>query len=111
MDCLVSGLLLKGEKKQGQRSEFYYWTRGVLHAARSGNWKLHTLQREPVNYGKQVELDSPELYHLQYDISEKHDVADQHPEIVEEILRKMDAHRKEALANALPDNLVARIKE
>ena len=111
MDGYDLSALLKGETKEGPRSEFFYWTRGVLHAVRSGNWKLHTLQREPINYGKTVELDSPELYHLQFDISEKHNVADRKPEIVEKLKTLMQLHSKEALENALADNLAARITE
>jgi hypothetical protein len=32
------------------------------------------------------------LYHLERDISEAHNVADQHPEIVERLLKMMKAH-------------------
>jgi arylsulfatase len=60
---------------------------------RVGPWKLHVKAREPVNYGKVDELSSPELYHLERDISEKYNVADKHPEVVERLLKKIEEHR------------------
>lgn len=90
------------------RNEFFYWTRGVLHAARSGSWKLHIQQREPVNYGRVVELDKPELYNVETDISEKYNMAEKEPEIVAKLQKLMEAHQK-TMADVLPDNLVGRI--
>lgn len=77
---------------ESPRQEMFYWTRAELHAVRSGPWKLHVKQREPVNYGRQVVLKKPELYHLERDISEAYDVADQHPDVVERLLAMMKAH-------------------
>ena len=74
------------------RKEFYYWTRGELHAVRAGPWKLHVKLREPVNYGRAVVPDRPELYHVERDISEAYNLADQHPEIVERLLAMMKDH-------------------
>lgn len=91
------------------RSEFFYWTRGVLHAARMGKWKLHIQQREPVNYGRVVELDQPELYDVEADISEKYDRYEEKPEIVEKLLKRMEAHQA-SMSDALPDNLAKRIE-
>jgi arylsulfatase A len=75
------------------RQEMFYWTRAELHAVRSGPWKLHVKQREPINYGREVVLEKPELYHLERDISEATNVADQHPDIVERLLAMMKAHQ------------------
>ena len=80
---------------QSPRKEMFYWTRAELHAVRSGPWKLHVKQREPINYGNQVLLEKPELYHLERDISEAYNVADQHPEIVERLLAMMQAHESD----------------
>lgn len=77
------------------RREMFYWTRAELHAVRSGPWKLHVKQREPINYGQQIVLEKPELYHLERDISEAYDVADQHPEIVERLLAMLQEHQAE----------------
>jgi uncharacterized sulfatase len=79
-------------KGSSPRQEFYYWTRGELHAVRSGPWKLHVKMREPVNYGREVVPEKPELYHVERDISEAYNVADQRPEIVERLLAMTKAH-------------------
>lgn len=86
----LSGVLLHGNNSP--RNEMFYWTRGELHAVRSGPWKLHVKFREPINYGRSVSLPKPVLYHVERDISEAFDVADQHPEIVERLLALMKEH-------------------
>lgn len=83
--------VLLGEGKSS-RQEMFYWTRAELHAVRSGPWKLHVKMREPVNYGRAVVPDKPELYHVEWDISEAYNVSEQHPEIVERLLAMMKAH-------------------
>lgn len=90
------------------RQEFSYWTRGVLHAVRSGPWKLHVVQRESVNYGRLTPMDHPELYNLEKDISEAYEVSAAHPEIVAALTRQAEAHREDT-ADSLPDQLSARI--
>jgi arylsulfatase A-like enzyme len=77
----------------GPRKEMFYWTEAELHAVRKGPWKLHIKMREPVNYGKAKQLERPVLYHVERDLAEAYDVADQHPEIVAELLEMMDTHR------------------
>ena len=74
------------------RQEMFYWTQGELHAVRSGPWKLHVKMREPVNYGRAVVPEQPELYHVERDISEASNVAGQHPEIVARLLAMLKAH-------------------
>jgi arylsulfatase A len=88
----LSDVLLRGGKSP--RQEFFFWTNAQLHAVRVGPWKLHVKAREQVNYGKAVELSSPELYHLERDVSERYNVAGNHPDVVEKLLRKLDEHRK-----------------
>ena len=109
MDGYDLSPILLGQTTTSPRKEFFYWTRGKLHAARSGKWKLHILQREPVNYGKVVELERPELYDLETDISEKYDKFDAAPTKVAAIKVLMEAHEA-SMSDALPDNLAARIE-
>lgn len=90
------------------REEFFYWNRGRLQAVRSGPWKLHFYQNEPVNYGQFHKLDKPELYHLEKDISEAYEVADRHPEILETLTQKAKAHKQDT-ADSLPEQLSALI--
>jgi arylsulfatase A-like enzyme len=58
-------------------------------AVRSGNWKLIAGGR-----------DGPELYDLAKDISEKENVADRHPDVVQRLSRLLEEHRKDIAANA-----------
>lgn len=83
--------LLAGEPSP--RKEMFYWTNAELHAVRSGPWKLHTKLREPVNYGKEVAPEKPELYHLERDIAEKFNVAADHPDVVQKLLAMMKDHQ------------------
>ena len=108
MDSYDLSAVLKGTGTS-PRKEFFYWTRGVLHAARMGSWKLHVQQREPVNYGKVVNLERPELYNVEADLSEKYDRYEAEPQIVAQIQALMKAHQ-ETMKNVLPDNLAKRIE-
>lgn len=74
------------------REEFFYWTRGKLHAVRSGPFKLHVLQREPVNYGREVPLDSPELYHVEHDEAEEYEISKNHSDVVERLQGMLNTH-------------------
>jgi arylsulfatase A-like enzyme len=102
----LSKVLQGGES--GPRNEFHYWTRAELHALRFGKWKLHLKQREPVNYGRAVELKEPELYDLVADISEAHNVATDYPEVVAEMLEKVAAHLADT-SDSAADQLVERL--
>ena len=80
---------------ESPRTDMAYWTRAELHAYREGPWKLHVKQRQPVNYGRVVELNAPELYHVEKDISEAYNVAQRHPDIVQRLLGAMERHRND----------------
>ena len=77
---------LLGETQNLSRS--LYWEfqikngKGFMQAVRLGNWK--GLQIETFKDG-QIENTRFELYDLSVDLSEDHDVAGEHPEIVEQI--------------------------
>jgi len=65
-------------REQRQQHEFLYWefrTGGFQQAVRWGDWK-------GIRHGTQQPL---ELYNLKDDLSEKHDVAKDHPEVVRKI--------------------------
>lgn len=108
MDGYDLSPVLKGTGKS-PRQEFYYWTRAKLHAVRSGSWKLHIVEREPVNYGREVEIDHPRLYNLEKDISEAYDRYEQEPEVVKRLMKMLKEHET-STEDRLPDNLEARIK-
>jgi len=85
---LLPTLLQKGTQK---KHAFMFWQ----HAVRIGKWKYITggtgFHRKKGNGGK--------LYDMENDIAEKHDVSDQHPEIVERMKKikaenKLNPHKK-----------------
>lgn len=102
LDSLDLSPALRGES-ESPRGEFFYWTRGKLHAVRSGPYKLHMTQREPIDYGREVTLEMPELYHLEHDEGEQFDIAGEHPDIVERLLRMASEHT--ASIDPVPDQL------
>jgi len=77
---------LWGQKQKQNKHEFLYWefhAQGKKQAVRMGNWK-------GVRLNVEKNPDGPiELYNLKEDIDEKHNVADQHPEIVAKIANYM----------------------
>ncbi|MEM6671440.1 MAG: sulfatase [Planctomycetota bacterium] len=76
----VSDLLTGGAAPPSQATFLYYASRGELAGIRRGPWKLL--------------LEGPALYDVEVDVSEKHDVAASHPDMVEELralAAKLDA--------------------
>jgi len=83
-----------GEKIEAPlRNTFYYYRENVLQAVRQDEWKLNT-------YRKSWGLEKPEksdymLYNLESDPAEESNVADQHPEKVDELAKVADRARRE----------------
>lgn len=111
MDGYDLSPVLKGTTTVSARSEFFYWTDAKLYAVRSGKWKLHIQQTEPIIYWNETQpLADPELYNLEADISEKYDRSKAKPEVVAS-LKKMLGDHQEDITDALPDNLSAKIDD
>ncbi len=63
---------------------FFYYFMGQLAAVRSSNWKLHIARRQG---RKKIAAKSPlELYDLESDVGEQHNVAEKHPDIVKRLI-------------------------
>jgi arylsulfatase A-like enzyme len=88
--------LLRGDGGSGRELLFYY--RGFnLMAVRKGPWKMHLMTQDAYGAGARqaVTHDPPILYHLEHDPSERINVAEQHPELLKEILADVELHRKQ----------------
>lgn len=83
---------LTGNPEQQKKHEYLYWEfyeQGSRQAVRMGEWKGI---RQPMLIGE------IELYNLKNDLAEQHNVADQHPEVVERIKKIMkEAHEPSPL--------------
>jgi arylsulfatase A len=84
---------LLGNNENQKEHEYMYWEfheRGGRQAVRKGNWKL-------VRYDVlDPEKTTTELYNLENDLGEENNVAEQHPEIVEELSEIMKNARTES---------------
>jgi arylsulfatase A-like enzyme len=112
-DRKLDGFDLSSVLKSGgasPRTEFFYWAFGELHAVRSGPWKLHIQQRQPVHYGNIAEMERPELYQLEVDISEKYDRFESQPGIVLGLEKLIADHLKD-VEGSTPDQLGIRLTE
>ena len=65
------------------------------------------MKRHPVEYWSVEAPSAPELYHVEQDIAEAHNVADRHPEIVERLRKAMATHKADI--DPVPDQLAIRL--
>jgi len=73
---------------------FYYYQMDQLQAVRSGDWKLFLeLDAKKRNWGKPEGKTTLKLFNLRQDIHEDHNVAAEHPQVVEQLLSYAAAAR------------------
>jgi arylsulfatase A len=80
--------LLTGVQKESPYQAFFYYDRDQLQAVRAGKWKLHLPleKRFKAHYTDDSFAIEAELYNLETDISESNNVAEEHPEIVKQLM-------------------------
>lgn len=79
-------LLSDPEKNESPHKAFYYYFGDQLQAVRSGPWKLYLpLKKRRIN-SRTMREQPAELYHLERDVSEENNVAQQHPNVVNRLL-------------------------
>ncbi len=81
-------------KGRSPRQMMQYWRGSKLYALPHGAFKAHFITRS--EYGGEAEVThaTPELYNLDIDPSEKWNIAAKHPEVIAEIRRLAEAHKK-----------------
>jgi len=84
------------EEAGSARDEMFYWWGSELMAVRKGPWKYYfkTIKDQ---YLPTVQIETPEtplLYNLETDISEKFNKANAHPEIVRQLMDLAEEHKR-----------------
>ena len=85
---------LTGAGSSPRRILFYYWD-NELRAIRKGPYKAHFITSGAYGEGEpRKEQNPPLLFNLAEDPGERHDVAAKHPDVVADLIREADAHRR-----------------
>ena len=82
------------EKSQSPRNEVIYYNGQQVYAVRKGDYKAHFKTRVPYGMEAPKEDALPELYNLSVDPSEKYNIAEQHPDVIEELRELMEEHKQ-----------------
>lgn len=85
--------LLTGKKDKVTDVVFYY-DKGDLYAVRKGSWKAHFTTHHSYSAEPPQEHNPPLLYNIEADPSEQYDVAKEHAEIVDELRKVYDDHKR-----------------
>jgi arylsulfatase len=70
---------------------FYRGTR--IFAVRKGPYKAHFITRSGYGPDREAAHDPPLLHHLEHDPSERFDLAEDHADVIADILREVERHR------------------
>lgn len=92
MDGLdLSETLLSG--KPSPRKTMMYYRGQQLFAIRKGPWKMHLQTQAAYGQPKPEKHDPPLLFHLEIDPSERFHVAADHPEVIADLKKEIEAHQ------------------
>jgi arylsulfatase A-like enzyme len=90
-DSLDISDVLLGQGKSPRQTMFYYRGRRLM-ALRSGPWKAHFMTQASYGQKDPQTHEPPLLFHLENDPSEKHDVANDNPEVIAAIRQLASEH-------------------
>jgi arylsulfatase A len=88
-------------------TDFFYYFGAHLCAVRSGPWKLHMMKREYDDHrkpGPLLKCDPLELYDLESDVGESHNVAAENQRIVETLKGIAEEFQEAVQAGKLPES-------
>jgi hypothetical protein len=75
---------------------FYYYQMDQLQCVRSGKWKLHLpMEAKKRNWGEPEGKTPLQLFNLETDIHEDHDVSKQYPDVVTRLLELAEKMRQD----------------
>ena len=93
------------------RNEMFYYHGTRIFAARKGAFKLYFYENNPDGYPERMrKLDTLQLFNLQHDPSEKYNIAEKNPSVVQDIQRLVKAHAAtvDSVASQLEKKIVGR---
>ena len=100
-DRIMDGISMKNtllDHEPSRRKAIFYYRSREIYAVRYREYKAHFITQGSYNYPKgsdrKIILDKPLLYNLNIDPSEKYNIADKKPEILVEINKTIEMHKK-----------------
>ena len=100
-DRIMDGVSIKNtllKHEPSKRETIFYYRSREIYAVRYGEYKAHLITQGAYNYpkgsNKKIVLDKPLLFNLNIDPSEKYNIADKKPEILVEINKILEKHKK-----------------
>jgi arylsulfatase A len=96
IDGLDLGPALLGDSPSPRDIMFFY--RGTrIFAVRKGPFKAHFITKSGYGPDQEAPHDPPLLYHLGHDPAEKFNIAENHPDVIEDILQEVETHRQSVI--------------
>ena len=91
---------LLGEEEASPREEYLYYAGCLLTGIRVNQWKLelprHVFPSGTGWWGRMLEeIDTVQLFNLDEDVAEEVNLADKHPDVVANLMKRIEAARKE----------------
>lgn len=96
-DRMVDGIDLSPllfAAKPSPREAMYYYRGTRLMAVRYKQWKAHFITQDAYGGKGPVTHETPELYQLEHDPSERFNLGEKHPEVIQQIRELAAAHQK-----------------
>jgi arylsulfatase A-like enzyme len=85
--------VLRGQSSRPTVPLFFYIDTD-LTAVRKGPWKMHLQTQSEFDYKHRKTHKPPLLYNVEEDPSESDEVARQHPDVIADLMREIEQHRK-----------------
>ncbi|PCJ96568.1 MAG: arylsulfatase [Flavobacteriaceae bacterium] len=87
------------KKEVSPRNHFIYYRKQEIYAVRKGDYKAHYITETSYQKDNQKKiLETPLLFNLNHDPSEKYNHATEHPEILKELKGLVENHKKNVVA-------------
>jgi arylsulfatase A len=94
IDGVDLGNALRGTARSPRHILYYYWD-NELRAIRKDAFKAHFITSDAYGEGEpRTERNPPLLFNLAEDPGERHNIAAQHPDVVADLVREADIHRR-----------------